>query len=324
MSQLTQSKKTVETLLQGPQFRDAITKCLPTHLSPDRFTRIALTAMTKTPKLRECTQESLFECLLQLSSLGLEPDGRRAHLIPYGTKCTLIIDWKGLAELAMRSGFVSSLHADVVCENDDFEYDRGQVIRHKVDLKEARGKVYAAYAIARFKDGTEKADAMGQDEIEAIRKRSRSGSSGPWVTDWNEMAKKTVFRRLSKWLPLSPEFRDALEAEEEERAFEAAKPVFAPTAPGSFLHPPTPEALPEPEAPTDGTGEEMTKLERLQGLLENAGISIERFTSHLRSISFLGAATEIPQLSDKKLDQLIAGFEATAEEIQKEDATTES
>lgn len=193
------------------RFKSEVARVLPKHLNAERFIRIAITATTRTPKLLECTPQSFFKCLLDLSALGLEPDGRRAHLIPYGRECTLVVDWKGLAELAMRSGIVSVLHADVVCENDAFEYNRGELKAHTVNYKEPRGKVYAVYALCRFKDGNEKCDVMSIDEVNAIRKRSRSGNNGPWVTDFNEMAKKTVFRRLSKWLPLSAEFRDALD-----------------------------------------------------------------------------------------------------------------
>lgn len=205
--------KTIRDLIESPKFKDEVAKALPKHLTPDRFIRVALTAMTKTPKLANCDQASLFNSLLTLSQLGIEPDGRRAHLIPYGTTCQLIIDYKGLAELAMRSGVVSNIHADVVCDADLFEYDRGELKTHKINFREPRGPVYAVYSLVRFKDGTEKAEVMTVDEVEVIRKRSRAGSNGPWVTDWNEMAKKTVFRRLSKWLPLSPEYRDALDAD---------------------------------------------------------------------------------------------------------------
>ncbi len=102
-------KAALETLLNGPNFQQALAKSLPRHLNADRFVRIALTAFNKTPKLRECTQESLFSCLLDLSMLGLEPDGRRAHLIPYGKACTLIVDYKGIVDLVLRSGEVSYL-----------------------------------------------------------------------------------------------------------------------------------------------------------------------------------------------------------------------
>jgi recombination protein RecT len=204
-------KSDVRSLIESDAFKAQIQKALPKHLTPDRFIRVAVTALTRTPKLAECTQASLFNSLLTCSQLGIEPDGRRAHLIPYGKDCQLIIDYKGLAELAMRSGAVSNLHADVVCDADVFVYDRGAVTDHKIDFRKPRGKVYAVYAICRFKDGSEKAEVMSADEVESIRKRSKAGQSGPWVTDWNEMAKKTAFRRLSKWLPLSPEYRDALD-----------------------------------------------------------------------------------------------------------------
>jgi recombination protein RecT len=210
---------TIRDRLEGPEFRSAVAKALPKHLTPDRFIRIASTAIMRTPKLAQCDQASFFAALLTLSQLGIEPDGRRAHLIPFENRkrgCTevqLIIDYKGLVELAMRSGMVSNLHADIVCANDRFSYDTGKIEHHKINFMEPRGPVYAVYAIARFKDGSEKTDVMTVDEVEAIRSRSKAAQSGPWVTDWNEMAKKTVFRRLSKWLPLSPEFRDAIESD---------------------------------------------------------------------------------------------------------------
>lgn len=205
--------QTIRSLISGEEFKAQIAMALPKHITPDRFIRVALTAMQRTPKLLECTQASLFQSLLTCSQLGIEPDGRMAHLIPYGNVCQLIIDYKGLSALAMRSGEILPPHADVVCENDVFEYDRGEVKRHSIDFRKPRGKAYAVYAIVRYKDGGEKAECMSIDEVEAIRKRSKASGSGPWVTDFNEMAKKTVFRRLSKWLPLSPEFRDALEAD---------------------------------------------------------------------------------------------------------------
>ena len=215
--------------IESPAFRDAVAKVLPKILPPERFVRVACTAMTRTPKLRECDRASFFSAMLSLAQTGLEPDGRRAHLIPFENRkrgvveCQLIIDYKGLAELAMRSGLLSYLHADVVRRGDIFRYSLGEIREHVPhflrddDAKpEKAGDVFAAFAVARFKDGSAKAEVMSVDEIEAIRRRSRAGQSGPWVTDWNEMAKKTAFRRLSKWLPLSPEYRDALDADADE------------------------------------------------------------------------------------------------------------
>ena len=156
----------------------------------------------RNPKLATCDQSSFFNSLLTLSQLGLEPDGRVAHLIPFDNKkrgcveCQLIIDYKGLVEVVMRNPDVQYVHADVVCENDEFEFNLGAVVNHKVDFRKPRGNAYAVYARCVFRDGTSRDDCMSVDEINAIRNRSRAGNSGPWVTDWTEMAKKTVFRRL--------------------------------------------------------------------------------------------------------------------------------
>lgn len=217
----TQKPMTIRTLLSQDSVRDQIARALPAHITPDRFMRVALTALARTPKLNQCTTDSLMRCLMDLSALGLEPDGRRAHLIPFenrkaGTvECTLIIDYKGLVELVRRSGDVSSIHADVVCEHDEFEVDRGRVVRHVVNYRKPRGDVFAAYALVTLKDGTEQAEVMTREEVEKIRMRSKSANSGSWVTDWNEMAKKTVFRRLSKWLTLSPEIRDLIDTDDQ-------------------------------------------------------------------------------------------------------------
>lgn len=206
----TGSRLTIKDRLQSDEFKQAVEKALPKHLTPERFLRVAITALTKTPKLAQCDQASFFSALLTLSQYGLEPDGRCAHLIPYGTTCQLILDYKGIVELVMRTGLVSKLHADVVCEHDEFEYNVGQIVAHKIDLRKDRGAMFAAYATCQFKDGSTSAAVMSKQEIDAIKDRSKAGRSGPWVTDYNEMAKKTAFRRLSKWLPLSSEVRDLM------------------------------------------------------------------------------------------------------------------
>jgi recombination protein RecT len=123
----TTPKNTIRDLLQGDEFKRQVAKALPRTISPERFARIALTATFRNPKLLNCTQASLLQCLMDLSAMGLEPDGRRAHLIPFKDKksgdliCTLIVDYKGIAELVRRHGDVAHIHCDVVGENDHFE-----------------------------------------------------------------------------------------------------------------------------------------------------------------------------------------------------------
>ena len=256
--------KTLDEIFTSEYAMAAIQKAAPKHLSAERFLRIANTAMSRVPKLRQCTVASVWNCLIQLSTVGLEPDGRNAHLIPYGKECTLIIDYKGIVTCVRRSGEVSDIHADVVCENDQFEFDMGKVTKHIRDLKKPRGAMYAAYSKVVFKDGEVSYDVMDKPEIDAIRKRSAAGKSGPWVTDYNEMAKKTVFRRHSKWLPFSPEVQRVIEADDSSLFPDIAKDSITgddikgmPDGSRKKIQPPPP--VEEPEPPTDKISQEQVK-----------------------------------------------------------------
>lgn len=210
--------------LNSGEFIAQVSRVLPKHCSPERMARVALTALTRTPDLAKCDQASFFRCMMDLSQWGLEPDGRHAHLIPFRnnkrgiTECQLIVDYKGLIALAYRSGSVKSIHADVIYEGDIFKFSLGQVESHEpwawrqdLDRPDKRGELRGAYCIVSMKDDVTKCEVMSIDDIKAIRGRSRAGSSGPWKTDFNEMAKKTVFRRCTKWLPLSAEIMDAFD-----------------------------------------------------------------------------------------------------------------
>jgi len=324
------ARKDVKSLLEGPLFRAEIAKVLPKHLTPDRMIRVAITATMKTPKLLQCTADSLTRCMLDCSALGIEPDGRRAHLIPFEdrkkgvTVCTLIIDYKGLAELAMRSGLVSNIHADVVRENDVFEYDLGEIKAHKIDFRNERGAAYAFYAICRFKDGSVKADVMSVDEVEAIRMRSKSPNEGPWATDPVEMGKKTVFRRLSKWLPLSPEFRDAVEKDDEEDPIAKAvnvtpaAPLFqAPSIPAAEIPASTPEpatqaepepeqVAPEPDAEVPGPSPLDEKRLTIRDAFEAAGMKFGDLKAFLatRGLDLGADETDFLKLSQGVCDRL--------------------
>lgn len=207
------AKNGIKELIGNEGFSKSIAAVLPRHMDAERMAKIALVCLNRVPKLAECTKESFARCLMELSSWGLEPDGRHAHLIPYGKECQLVIDYKGLVELVYRSGLVSRIHADVVCENDSFIYDMGEVRQHGIDFRKERGPIYAVYVVVTMKDGGTKTEVMSKADVEAVRKRSRAGNSGPWVTDWAEMAKKTVFRRACKWLSLSAEDKSAFYAD---------------------------------------------------------------------------------------------------------------
>jgi len=249
---------TIRDRLNSPDQIAEIARAMPKHCSADRMARIAISALNRTPKLELCTQLSFFKCLMDLSQWGLEPDGRRAHLIPYKNnkasdasrkkggpdvyECSLIIDYKGLVELAYRSGVTKNINADIVHEGDIFAYSKGKIIDHvphflrrDADKPADRGAIYAVYCEIELAGGTTKTEVLSTDEVEAVRKRSKAGKDGPWVTDWAEMAKKTAFRRASKWVPLSAEVIDAMEGDDDTIDVESTpQRALAGTAPRSI------------------------------------------------------------------------------------------
>ncbi len=228
-------KQTVRDLMKSDQFKNEIKTALDGVMSEERFLRVALTATLKTPKLLQCTEESLCQALLDCASLGLEPDGRRAYLIPYGPKAELMVDYKGIVELVMRNGDVKRLHADLVYENDIFENNRGEIKRHSIQYGKDRGEIICVYAEATFPDGSTKSEVMDVAQINKIRDASSAKASDPWRKHWGEMAKKTVFKRLSKWLPLSPKVRDASDYNDEDIVLKAKPVVAAPVFESNFL-----------------------------------------------------------------------------------------
>lgn len=232
---LVQAKRTVTDLINSERARTEIAKVLPKHLTPERMTRVALTATLRNPTLLSCTPESLMNALLVCSQAGLEPDGRLAHLIPYGNVVQVVFDYKGLVTLALRNG-AQSVFADKVCEFDEFfagVVDGNKVLTHKPNWAKPRGTPYCYYALCK-RDGQFDWEVMTTEEVQDIRKRSRAANNGPWVTDFDEMAKKTVLRRMSKRWDLLPEIRDIINADDDTPmpfgVPQVARPIFEPKA----------------------------------------------------------------------------------------------
>lgn len=256
------TRKDVLALLQTESLKKQVALALPKHMNADRMLRVMLTTVNASgyvgEKLRQCTPESLIAALMKCSQYGLEPDGRHAHLIPYGKECQLIFDYKGLVALVRRSGEIKTIHADVVYENDEFSYcyGTGAHLRHKPVLKGDRGDVIAAYSFVVSSTGEESFEVMSYDDILDVRDKSQgyqfakqNKKQTPWDEHFAEMAKKTAFRRHSKWLPLSFELKEAISADDEnspEGRFERAKPAKVEGLFGQ-LPPPTETASPEPQ-----------------------------------------------------------------------------
>jgi recombination protein RecT len=201
-----------------PQFQMA----LPKHLTPDRLLRVAMTAIQNTPKLLECDRTSLYSAIMTCAQLGLEPDGvlGQAYLVPFAGRVQFIPGYKGLITLARNSGDVVSIAAHEVRERDHFIYAFGlnEKLEH-VPARSERGEITYFYAIARFKDGGHHWDVMTRAEVEIVRNRSAGWQSAvkfnkqdksPWSTDFAEMGKKTVIRRIAKYLPMSVQKASAL------------------------------------------------------------------------------------------------------------------
>lgn len=185
-------------------------KVLPSVCTPERFARVALSCLNGNPKLAQALATprgkiSLSQAFMKCAEVGLEPNGRDAHLIPYKDDIQLILDYKGIVKLCRRSGEIAHIIAEAVHEKDEFSYEDG-VVHHKIDFRLAdRGPTYAWYVKVVFKDGTVQTKVMGKADVEAIRSRSRAKDSGPWVTDYDAMALKSTFKQLSKWLPMAYE-----------------------------------------------------------------------------------------------------------------------
>lgn len=206
----------LKDIIKGEAFKGCVSSFFDDEKNRERFLQVAVNATVKTPALLNCDRNSFLNALMQLASFGLNPDGRNAHMIPYGKTCTLIIDYKGLVTLALRSPRVSKVEAFVVYKNDTFRLTNGEV-EHIVDNPFGdRGEVVGYYAVCQFNDGVKKFEVMSKAEVDAVRKRSRASNNGPWVTDYDEMAKKTVFKRLTKWLPVTPELTAAVQKDDEE------------------------------------------------------------------------------------------------------------
>jgi len=229
--------KTIAALLIDPQIKQQMALALPRHVTADRLARIALTEVRKNPKLAQCDQTSFLGAIMQCAALGLEPGGALGHcyLIPFEnrrqnrTEVQFIVGYRGMIDLARRSGQIVSLEARAVYAKDKFEVELGLDSRivHKPDWDaEDRGDIMFVYAVAKLRDGGIQFDVMSRKEIERVRNASSGYSmakryakdgkiNSPWETHFEEMAKKTVVRRLFKYLPVSIEIQRAVGLDEQ-------------------------------------------------------------------------------------------------------------
>lgn len=211
----------------------ALVDLLPDAAAVSRFRRVVIQALMKTPELLECTPESVVRSVFEAAAMGLEPTGAAggAHLVPYNVKVSknpdryekqaqLIPDYRGVIRLVTKPpSEVVSLEARAVKEGDEFAYALGTeaFVQHVPSLspdRSARATTHV-YAVARLKNGERIPDVMDRAEVAKIQGRGRGSAFSPWATDWDEMAKKTVIKRIAKNLPVRPEIRSILVREDE-------------------------------------------------------------------------------------------------------------
>ncbi|MEB3169120.1 MAG: recombinase RecT, partial [Synechococcaceae cyanobacterium] len=273
----------IEALLRSPQISEQIKLALPKNLDSDRLLRIALTEIRRTPKLAECSQASLLGALFQCAQLGLEIGGSlgQAYLVPYGRDVQFQLGYRGMIDLAMRSGRVESIEARAVFLGDEFHCTFGlhSDLQHTPDWsnpdRNDPKKLTFVYAVAHLRDSKRpQFVVMSRAEIEGIRKRSKSGNSGPWATDYEAMALAKVTKRLFKWLPVSTEIARAVAADDaadaglrQETAIDHLLPQEAePVQEATVTVEPQPEPEHEPAAAVAVISEQ--QLETIIGAIE--------------------------------------------------------
>lgn len=214
-TQVQRTKKpTLPQLMDQAEAR--VAEVLPAGMDAVRVMRLAKLAIHKNPKIALCDPITVIQCIVDASSLGLEIDSPigGAHLVPFKKTCTLILDYRGLVRLALRSGFVDKIISRAVYDGEPFEILQGttEQLRHIPSVDgPGDNDIVGFYALATLANGQVVHEYMALSEVDAIKERSRAGRDGPWVTDFAAMGKKTVFKRLVKWLDLSPEFTRAIE-----------------------------------------------------------------------------------------------------------------
>lgn len=216
--------------------RDVIMATLPKGFNYDRMCRTVINAISTNAELAKCSPASIFMSTVRSFSLGIEPNGALAegYLIPFwnskkhSMEAQFMPSYRGLQALARRSGEIADVYAKEVREKDFFEAEEGteRKITHKPDYTKNRGDAVCYYAVFHTKDGSVDFEVMSKDEIDEIRRLSKSADRGPWADHYSEMAKKTVMKRLLKRAPMSIELASTINLDNKVASGEAVDDVL--------------------------------------------------------------------------------------------------
>ena len=205
------------------KMKNEIKDALPSHVCIDSFQKSALGVYNLYTSLQNCESTTFISAMVECARLGFEPNNilGQAYLVPVSvdgvSKVEFQIGYKGLIELAYRSGKVKSLYAHEVMENDEFYIDYGleQKLIHRPFLGGDRGAVIGYYAVYHMDNMGSSFVFMTRDEVLSHSKKySRSFGSSLWESEFDAMAKKTVIKKLLKYAPLSVDLQKSVSIDE--------------------------------------------------------------------------------------------------------------
>lgn len=319
-----------------------IAMALPRHMTPERLIRVTLTAVQRVPKLLQCDPVSVVGCVIQAAELQLELAGAlgQCYMVPFfngktrKNEAQFQVGYKGLLALAHRSGQVKHVSAHEVYSGDEFAYEYGSHPRlvHRPAMRN-RGEVVAYYATLTTTTGGDDFEVMSKEDVERHRQKfSKAADSGPWVTNFDEMAKKTVLKRLLKRAPMSIEAAKAVALDEyaeagadqglplvevstQERAAMLRERLAQHQAPAEEVpaleHQPSQDEAehdPRAEEPAE-TREQLTA--RAEGILKDAGWTAERLSDHLEQAYGVKDTADLGKLTDEQLQHFAGWLELT-------------
>jgi len=321
---------------------------LPSHISAEKFIQVAITAIQNNPDLLDADRQSLKVACMNAATDGLLPDKREGAFVIYNTRVKVkklgsnatyeetvaTVQWmpmiQGILKKAHQSGKVSSISVELVYENDTYSRsagDNAEINHIPLDFGD-RGKVRGGYAIIRLNDGGDPyREVMSLEDIEKVKNVSRSKEKGPWVTFWEEMAKKTILRRTLKRVPLSPEVDKVLQRDEVfyqmgNEARPAALP--APGVPKAALFSnraavkgdkSKADAEPAPSDIIDAEVTEPEKAERDPAALTDAISKIRHAATAADLFEAVAAARAIPDLTAEEETWITETLEAQQKEL---------
>lgn len=261
----------------APEF----TRALPSHISVDKFQRVAITCINSNPDLLKADKHSLYAACMKSAQDGLLPDGREAAFVIFGQQVQYMPMVGGILKKIRNSGELSSIAAHIVHKADTFEYfvnDEGEHFKHVPNLfVDDRGAILGAYCVAKMKDGGTYFEFMTRVEIEKVRAVSRSKDSGPWKTWWDEQAKKTVIKRLAKRLPMSTDLESVIKADNDLYEPDAGNAPAPAAAQPQAQEPAAPRKARRPrglQAAMDGDGASGPVIDNDTGEVQNDDVPI--------------------------------------------------